>query len=294
MFPWLTFLTFPEPRNKRVKVYTTQALKGDFVKTVQVLRYIPWLRDDSELSEASQVTKISVRSLHSPHPSTSSRSPRPGSSTGSSSQLNSGREISQPNSAREKQPLFAPPPEPKQTRSQRKGLETSSAMLALFGGGSSPFTQEETSSKKETPKIVEKPQKSEEIPKETPKITEEPQKSENISKEKEVSKITELIEVEDFSKAHGPSSCFQEINHPEDNKHYGRRNVLEKELTSKTEWETIKTHPTTTSAFQVRDSLLLLKNADWLEWLLSMCFALCLLDLVLRAGFSHWGSILDN
>uniref|UniRef100_A0AC34QV52 Amidohydrolase-related domain-containing protein n=1 Tax=Panagrolaimus sp. JU765 TaxID=591449 RepID=A0AC34QV52_9BILA len=225
MFPWLTFLTFPEPKGKtrKLKFYTTDLIKGDLVHTVQIFNQIPWIR------ASTQGSKLSIQSLQSSAPSTSSKSPRPCASPHSS-----GGSSSQPTSSRDKQPLFAPPPEPKPTRSQRKGLETSSAMLELFGGGGqSPFLDEKKEKISNKTKIVEPEAKISEIV-----FDKENEKTKSFQTEFENGKLQ------------GASACFQEINHPEIQKNFGRKNILEKEMNEKTEWEEIKKQPSTSSTFQ--------------------------------------------
>lgn len=51
----------------------------------------------------------------------------------------------------------------------------------------------------------------------------------------------------------GPSSCFETIPPPKEEKHYGRKNLLQKELNQPTEWEEVKNlQSITASCFQVK------------------------------------------
>uniref|UniRef100_A0AC34F8F9 Uncharacterized protein n=1 Tax=Panagrolaimus sp. ES5 TaxID=591445 RepID=A0AC34F8F9_9BILA len=219
MFPWLPFLTFPDSkrRKRQFQIYfPPQNESNSILCSVEVFSQIP----NKEIEIHLAPTRLSNRSTPtSPIPSTSSKSPRSGSGLASS----------RPPSARDKKPLFAPPIEPKPSRNQRKGLETSSAMLELFGG-TQPLIQITTSSKDKNDEKLEEPMK-EAIP---------------------------------------------------------------------TEWEIIKTHPSTSSAFQVRiinstsiEQMFDEKNTDWLAWLISICFAIYLLEIALRAGL-YGRRILDN
>jgi hypothetical protein len=52
--------------------------------------------------------------------------------------------------------------------------------------------------------------------------------------------------------ATGPSSCFEQIPAPKEEKHYGRKNLLHREMNQPTEWEEVKnTTSITSSCFQV-------------------------------------------
>ena len=271
MLPWLPFLTFPDSRRKR-RFRVTIPQDGSILCSVEVLEQIP--KKDIEIHLAP--TRQSNRSIPSPVPSTSSsKSPRSGSGL-----------PSRPNSAHDKKPLFAPPPELKPSRNQRKGLETSSAMLELFG---SPQPSIQITSPKQ------------DVFKEN--VNTEPKEiiAPAAVLKSDENKKQEIQEVEaDVFKSTGMSACFETIQHPDmSQKHFGRKNVLERESLQQSEWEPMRTQPSTSSTFQVRvnSSLeqlnLLGDNTDWLAWLLSFCFALCLLDIALRAGF-HGRRILDN
>jgi hypothetical protein len=301
MFPWLPFLTFPDSGQKRRKhqIYLPQNESNSILCSVEVFSRIP---NKEQLEIRLAPTRLSNRSTPSPVPSTSSKSPRSGS----------GLATSRPASAREnKKPLFAPPQEPKPSRNQRKGLETSSAMRELFGGGGTqPLIQITSSaSKKEEdgkPPAVANEASSSSVPAATVNI-EIKENLQNVpikSAEIEVQKLQDTVDVYKPPPT-GISACFETINHPDlSNKQYGRKNVLERETLQPSEWEIIKTHPSTSSTFQVRiinsscstsiEKMLDEKNTDWLAWLLSICFAICLLDIAIRAGFHGHRKFLDN
>uniref|UniRef100_A0A7E4W352 Amidohydro-rel domain-containing protein n=1 Tax=Panagrellus redivivus TaxID=6233 RepID=A0A7E4W352_PANRE len=148
MFPWLNALTFPEAKRRQpsLTLRNLDSRKESILCSVEVFKDIPGrrlllttpLQKRSTASIPSAAGSGDRKFSPSPVPSNSSaKSPRPCSSAGSS----------QPNSARE--PLFAPPPEPKLSRTYRKGLETSSAMLEMFGGGASTVKSQPV--KTETP-----------------------------------------------------------------------------------------------------------------------------------------------
>uniref|UniRef100_A0A914QEW1 Uncharacterized protein n=1 Tax=Panagrolaimus davidi TaxID=227884 RepID=A0A914QEW1_9BILA len=288
MFPWLPFLTFPDSsrRKRRLQVYLpTQNESNSILCSVEVFTKIP--DKEIEIHLAPTPTRLSNRSISSsPVPSTSSKSPRSGSGLASS----------RPPSARDKKPLFAPPIEPKPSRNQRKGLETSSAMLELFGG-TQPLIQI-TSSKEEEKEKIKKP---EEPLKEIINVEAKENIEQNLpTKSTEIEQPSQQIS--DVYKSTGITACFETISHPDlSNKNYARKNVLERETFVPSEWETIKTHPSTSSTFQVRiinsSSIEQMfdekNNTDWLAWLLSICFAIYFLDIAIRAGL-HGRRILDN
>lgn len=287
MFPWLPFLTFPDSRKRKRKfrVYLPHNDTNTILCSAEILTHIPYNNKENEIKLAP--TRLSTRSPSSPVPSTSSKSPRSGSALATS----------RPSSARDnKRPLFAPPPEPKPSKHQRKGLETSLALRELFGGGGNDNIQQSqpliqiTSSKVEEPSPVK-----EEVKVEIQDI---------ITSNTEVESKTPQ-NVADVYKSTGISACFETILHPDlSNKNFARKNVLERETLQQSEWEIVKSNPSTSSTFQVRiinsssnisanNEEMQEINTDWLAWLLSICFAIYLIDIALRARL-YGRRILDN